>query len=83
MENDRRTNDAGLTGLRSLSCNYITIRIEGNSNRIDSRLRDIQLIGGLPDNSKMIVFTAGENTVKFIFYNDNLAGTVLLGPDFE
>lgn len=41
------------------------------------------LYGGLPDNSKMIVFTAGENTVKFIFYNDNLAGTVLLGPDFE
>lgn len=41
------------------------------------------LYGGLPDNSKMVVFTEGENTVKFIFYNDNLAGTVLLGPDFE
>lgn len=41
------------------------------------------LYGGLPDNSQMVVFTEGDNTVKFIFYNDRLAGTVLLGPDFE
>ncbi|MBQ0111421.1 MAG: hypothetical protein KBS41_05815 [Oscillospiraceae bacterium] len=41
------------------------------------------LYGGMPENSKMVQFTAGDNTVKFIFCNDQFSGAVLCGPDFQ